>query len=73
MCAAGGLATLSISYYNIGYNAGIMAYEILVNDKKPAEMPVQYADEMTVKYNSEVAEALNIDMPSDMVAIEKEG
>lgn len=73
MCAAGGLATLSISYYNIGYNAGIMAYEILVNGKKPAEMPVQYADEMTVKYNSEVAEALKIDMPSDMVAIEKEG
>ena len=71
MCAVGGLATLSISYYNIGYNAGLMAYEILVNGKSPADMPIQYADEVTVKYNAEVAEALGMKMPEDMVAIEK--
>lgn len=33
MCSAGGLATLSISYESIGYNAGLMAYDILVNGK----------------------------------------
>ena len=72
MCAGGGLATLSISYYNIGYNAGIMAYEILTEGKNPWEMPIQYADEVTKKYNAEVAEALNMEMPSDMVEIGKE-
>lgn len=72
MCAVGGLATLSISYYNIGYNAGLMAYEILVNGKNPADMPIQYADEVTVKYNADVAEALGMKMPEDMVAIERE-
>lgn len=70
MCAKGGLATLSISYENIGYNAGLMAYEILVNGANPAEMPIQYADEVTLKYNAEIAEALGITMPDDMVALD---
>ncbi|MCI8327060.1 MAG: ABC transporter substrate-binding protein [Lachnospiraceae bacterium] len=72
MCAGGGLATLSISYYNIGYNAGIMAYEILKEGKNPAEMPIQYADEVTLKYNKEIASELKIKIPDGMVAIEKE-
>lgn len=72
MCAVGGLATLSISYYNIGYNAGLMAYEILVNGKNPADMPIEYADEVTVKYNADVAAALGMKMPEDMIAIERE-
>lgn len=72
MCSVGGLATLSISYYSIGYNAGVMAYEILVNGANPAEMPIQYADEVTLEYNAEVAEALGMEMPSDMVPIGKE-
>ena len=69
MCAVGGLATLSISYYSLGYNAGLMAYEILVNGANPAEMPIQYADEVTLKYNAEIADALGVTMPEDMVAI----
>lgn len=72
MCAKGGLATLSISYYNLGYNTGMMAYEILVNGKNPAEMPIRYADEVTIKYNADVAAALGMEMPDDMEAIEKE-
>ena len=72
MCAGGGLATLSISYYNIGYNAGVMAYEILTEGKNPGEMPIQYADEVTKKYNAEVAEALKMEMPAEMEAIGKE-
>lgn len=72
MCAVGGLATLSISYYSLGYNAGLMAYDILENGKNPAEMPIQYADEVTLKYNAEIASELGIDIPDDMVAIENE-
>lgn len=72
MCAVGGLATLSISYYSLGYNAGLMAYDILENGKNPAEMPIQYADEVTLKYNAEIASELGVDIPDDMVAIEKE-
>ena len=69
MCGVGALATLSISYYSLGYNAGLMAYEILVNGANPAEMAIQYADEVTLKYNAEIADALGMTMPEDMVAI----
>ena len=72
MCSVGGLATLSISYESIGYNAGLMAYDILVNGKNPADMPIQYADDVTLKYNADIASELGIKIPDDMVAIEKE-
>lgn len=72
MCSAGGLATLSISYESIGYNAGLMAYDILVNGKNPVDMPIQYADDVTLKYNADIASELGIEIPDDMVAIEKE-
>ena len=70
MCAAGGLATLSISYYELGCKAGEMAYEILVNGADPATMPIEYVSEnITPKYNAEIAAELGITMPEDMVAI----
>lgn len=71
MCAGGGLATLSISYYELGQKAGEMAYEILVNGADPATMPIAYvSDNIVAKYNAEVAEALGVTMPEDMVVIE---
>lgn len=42
MCEVGALATLSISYYDLAAKAAEMAYDILVNGKKPAEMPIEY-------------------------------
>ena len=45
MCSVGGLATLSISYYELGYKAGEMAYDILVNGADPAEMAIEYVSE----------------------------
>lgn len=72
MCAVGGLATLSISYYTLGYNAGLMAYDILVNGEDPAKMPIQYVDDVTLKYNADIASELGIQIPDDMVAIEQE-
>ena len=72
MCSVGGLATLSISYYSMGYSAGKMAYEILVNGADPAEMPIQYAEEVTLKYNKEIAELIEWEIPADMVAIGEE-
>lgn len=71
MCGGGGLATLSISYYELGQKAGEMAYDILVNGADPAAMPIEYvSNNITPKYNAEVAAALNITVPEDLVAIE---
>ena len=70
ICSGCGLATLSISYYDLGVKAAEMAYEILVNGANPAEMPIEYvSDGITAKYNPEIAEALTITVPEDMVAI----
>lgn len=72
MCASGGLATLSISYYDLGYKAGEMAYEILVNGADPATTPIGFvSDGIVAKYNAEVATAINWTVPEDLVAIEK--
>ena len=71
ICSGCGVATLSISYYDLGVKAADMAYEILVNGANPAEMPIEYvSDGITEKYNPEIAEALGIAIPEDMVPIE---
>lgn len=73
MCSVGGLATLSISYYDLGYKAGEMAYEILVNGADPATMPIEFvSDGITAKYNAEIADAIKWTIPEDLVPIETE-
>lgn len=70
ICKGCGVATLSISYYDIGYKAGMMAYEILVNGKNAGDMEIQTADTITKKYVESRATALELTVPSDYVAIE---
>ena len=71
ICSGCGVATLSISYYDLGVKAAEMAYEILTNGADPAQMAIGYVtDGITEKYNADIAEALNITIPEDMVAIE---
>lgn len=69
ICAGCGVATLSISYYDLGYTTGEMAYEILANGADPATMPIEFAPTYTKEYNAEIAETLNIQIPDDYVAI----
>lgn len=64
LCAAG-VATLSISYYDIGKLTGEMAYEILVNGKDAGTMDIQTAPNVTKLYNKEICETLNITVPED--------
>ena len=69
ICKGCGIATLSISYEDIGYSAGLMAYEILVNGADPATTKIQYASKFTKEYNEAIAKQLGIKIPSDYVAI----
>ncbi|WP_044915580.1 ABC transporter substrate-binding protein [Butyrivibrio sp. WCE2006] len=73
MCKNGGLATLSISYYDLGVTAGKQAYEILVNGKTPATMPIEFVSEgITSEYNPETVTAIEFDesLLEGLVAIE---
>lgn len=70
ICGGCGIATLSISYYDLGYATGKMAYEILVNGADISSMEVQFAPNVTKKYNAEICDTLGITIPDDYVAIE---
>ena len=69
ICKGCGVATLTISYYDIGYATGEMAYEILVNGADPAAMPIEYAPQFTPKYNPTMCEALGLTPPDGYEAI----
>lgn len=69
ICAGCGVATLSISYYDIGYTTGEMAYEILVNGADVTKMEVKYAPSVTKMYNAANCEALGVTIPDDYTAI----
>ena len=65
ICAGCGVATLSISYYDIGYATGEMAAQILTGEADISTMPVQYAPNVTKMYNAANCEALGLTMPED--------
>ncbi|MDD7270487.1 MAG: ABC transporter substrate-binding protein [Spirochaetales bacterium] len=69
ICAGCGVATLSISYYDIGYATGEMAVAILKDGADVSKMPVQYAPQVTKKYNASICDALGIAAPAGYVAI----
>ena len=69
MCSGGGLATVSISYYDIGTACGEMAYEILVNGADISTMPIGYSQNPVKKYNADYATAIGFTMPEGYEAI----
>ena len=70
ICRGCGVATLTISYYDLGYKTGEMAADILQNGADVRTMAVESAPSFTKKYNAANAEALGLTIPADYVAIE---
>ncbi len=61
ICAGCGVATLSISYYDLGVATAKMAIKILKGEAKIEEMKIEYAATFTKKYNAERCKELGID------------
>ena len=55
-----GVATLSISYYDLGFATGLQAAKILTGEADVSTMPIEYAKEFTKKFNEENCKALNV-------------
>lgn len=72
ICSGCGVATLSISYYDIGYSAGEMAYDILVNGADISTMEIKYADSVSKQYNADICSELGISIPDGYSPIETE-
>ena len=63
ICSGCGVATLSISYYDLGYATGLMAVKILKGEANISEMAVQFAPQAIKMYNEANCEALGIAIP----------
>ena len=69
ICSGCGVATLSISYYDLGVTTGEMAAKILTGEADISEMPVEFTD-ATPKYNASICEQLGITPLEGYTAIE---
>lgn len=69
ICGGCGVATLSISYYDIGYKTGEMAADILANGADISTMAIEYAPQFVKKYNPVTCEALGLTAPEGYEAI----
>ena len=70
ICSGCGVATLSISYYDLGYTTGEMAAKVLTGEADISTMPVEYTN-VTKKYNKTICDDLGMTVPEGYEAIEK--
>jgi putative ABC transport system substrate-binding protein len=64
----GAFATYGFDYYDLGYDTGKMAVEILKNGANPADMPVRYAEKLDLVLNMEAAKKQGIEVTEEMKA-----
>lgn len=69
ICKGCGVATLTITYYDIGYKTGEMAYDVLVNGADVSTMEIAFAPKFAKKYNADIAAELGIAIPEDYAPI----
>lgn len=63
--AKGGLCSIGIDYFKLGKETGYKAAELL-DGKKPDEIEITTLSDMSITINTDVAEKLNIKIPSDI-------
>ena len=69
ICKGCGVATLSISYYELGKKTGEMAAAILTGEKNISDMAIEYAPASKL-YNAEMAELLGVTIPEGYQPLE---
>ena len=72
ICSGCGVATLSISYYDLGVTTGKMAVKILKGEADISTMEIAYAENFTKKYNADICAALELTPLEGYAAIEAE-
>jgi putative ABC transport system substrate-binding protein len=61
----GAVAASGFNYYDIGYQSGVMAAEILSGEKKPSEIPVELPKTLKLVINKKAAEAQGLKVNPD--------
>ncbi|NLZ93093.1 MAG: ABC transporter substrate-binding protein [Firmicutes bacterium] len=66
MVYSGGLATLGIDYYKLGYQTGLMAVRIFAEGAEPATMPIESQNEYELIINGALAEKIGLEIPAEL-------
>jgi len=61
----GGFAAYGFDYKDIGYEAGVMAAQILKGEKKASELPVQYPQNLKLVINQTAAKEMGIEIKDE--------
>lgn len=61
----GVLGAFGFDYYDLGYESGEMALQILQEGKNPATMPVQNPQQLKLKMNEETAKAIGVTIKNE--------
>ena len=67
MVRAGGLATLGVDYYKLGFQTGVMAADILSGKSKPADMAIQAQKEFKPTINLKEAAKIGLKVPEELL------
>ena len=69
MVADGGLASVGVNYYNLGYQTGLNAIKLLKNEITIDQMPVYFMDSENsdIYYNSKTVQKLGIELPENLL------
>ncbi|NLY70842.1 MAG: ABC transporter substrate-binding protein, partial [Clostridiales bacterium] len=62
----GGLATLGIDYYDLGYQTGLMAVKLLKGEAEISTMPIEKPRGYDFTINGTVAREIGIEIPSEL-------
>ncbi len=65
----GAIGTYGMDYYKLGKLTAHQAFEILVNHKKPQDMPIEYLEQNDLTLNNDIINALNIKVPEKLKSI----
>lgn len=67
MTLSGGIATEGIDYYQLGYETGLMAVEVL-EGKDPSTMPIQTLENTTFIINKKNADMIGLTIPEEILS-----
>lgn len=62
----GGLLSEGLDYIDLGYNAGLMAVDILEGKSKPQDMAIKLAEKYTLTVNKKTLDTLGIKLPEEL-------
>lgn len=64
----GALASVGVNYYDLGYQTGLYAIQLIENKVNISELPIYYSDynKATIYYNSNTAKIINLNLSENI-------